>query len=188
MDQAPTPPQYPPAPNSPSPSSPPPPASTSQPTTTQTSQPTPSYASVDRRFIAVLLDGVIYLVFVLGLGLVLGQGTGLLKDALNDSSTQIQTVPVYLNFLFSVIQLAFSVGYPVFFTGKYGQTPGKMLLHVKVIRLSDGATPGYLRAFLREIIGKILSSFFLLGYLWAIWDKRKQTWHDKIAGTIVIKV
>lgn len=41
---------------------------------------------------------------------------------------------------------------------------------------------------LRETIGKFLSGLVLgLGYFWAIWDKDSQAWHDKIAGTVVIK-
>jgi uncharacterized RDD family membrane protein YckC len=27
---------------------------------------------------------------------------------------------------------------------------------------------------------------FLLGYLWMIWDSEKQTWHDKVAGSVVV--
>jgi uncharacterized RDD family membrane protein YckC len=38
-------------------------------------------------------------------------------------------------------------------------------------------------------LAHVLSQFFCyLGYLWMLWDKRKQTWHDKIAGTVVVKV
>lgn len=41
---------------------------------------------------------------------------------------------------------------------------------------------------LRETLGKFVSSLFLgLGMFWAIWDKDRQTWHDKIAGTVVIR-
>lgn len=41
---------------------------------------------------------------------------------------------------------------------------------------------------LREVIGKWVSGLvFGLGYFWAIWDKDGQTWHDKIAGTVVVK-
>jgi uncharacterized RDD family membrane protein YckC len=40
---------------------------------------------------------------------------------------------------------------------------------------------------LRESFGKTLSGiFFGLGYLWALWDRDSQAWHDKIAGTLVI--
>jgi uncharacterized RDD family membrane protein YckC len=43
--------------------------------------------------------------------------------------------------------------------------------------------------FLREIIGKIVSSIILfIGYLMILWDGKKQGLHDKIAGTVVIKV
>ena len=42
-------------------------------------------------------------------------------------------------------------------------------------------------AFLRWV-GYILSGIFLyLGFLWIAWDGRKQGWHDKIAGTVVVR-
>ncbi|MEC8486226.1 MAG: RDD family protein, partial [Actinomycetota bacterium] len=45
------------------------------------------------------------------------------------------------------------------------------------------------RAFGRELFGNVISGQILyLGYLWMIWDKDRQTWHDKVAGTIVVKV
>jgi uncharacterized RDD family membrane protein YckC len=37
-------------------------------------------------------------------------------------------------------------------------------------------------------VGKIISSLVVIGYLWALWDEKKQAIHDKIAGTVVIKV
>lgn len=40
-------------------------------------------------------------------------------------------------------------------------------------------------AFLRWL-GYYVSSIFMLGYLWAIWDSKRQAWHDKIAGTVVV--
>jgi len=65
---------------------------------------------------------------------------------------------------------------------------GKRLMKIKVIDKESGEVPGFLKAFLREFVGKFISSIFLsLGYFWAIWDKEKQGWHDKIAGTIVVK-
>jgi uncharacterized RDD family membrane protein YckC len=48
---------------------------------------------------------------------------------------------------------------------------------------------GYVKAFFREYVGKFLSSlFFYLGFFWMLWDSQKQAWHDKIAGTVVVKV
>jgi uncharacterized RDD family membrane protein YckC len=74
------------------------------------------------------------------------------------------------------------------FTGLKGQTPGKMLVKIKVIN-SKGNKPGLGRAALREIIGKTISYFaLLLGYLLIAFDKEKRGLHDKIAGTYVVKV
>ena len=72
---------------------------------------------------------------------------------------------------------------------KNGQTPGKKLLGLRVVNYQTGAMPGFARMFLREIVGRFLSGLFLgLGYFWAIFDKNSQTWHDKLAGTAVIKL
>jgi uncharacterized RDD family membrane protein YckC len=73
-------------------------------------------------------------------------------------------------------------------TGEGGQTLGKMLLGVRVQGM-DGSPVGYGRSFIRTL-GYIVSIFFgsFLGFLWALWDRNNQTWHDKIAGTRVVKV
>ena len=67
-------------------------------------------------------------------------------------------------------------------------TPGKMLMDIKIIdthnrgKLSVGQSIGRYIAYLISFIP------FMLGILWIIFDKRKQGWHDKLAGTIVVKV
>ena len=78
--------------------------------------------------------------------------------------------------------------YFTLFTGDGGQTLGKMFLGIRVQRM-DGSPVGYRCALLRTI-GYIVSVFFgtFLGFLWALWDRNNQTWHDKIAGTRVIKI
>jgi len=84
--------------------------------------------------------------------------------------------------------MVISLTYAVFFTGYQGQTPGKMLLRIRVIR-SNGMAMTYSRAFLREVIGKFVSGIiFGIGYLMVAFDKQKQALHDRIAGTYVIKL
>ncbi len=69
-----------------------------------------------------------------------------------------------------------------------GTTPGKWLLGMQVTNKEDGGFPGLGRMMLREIVGKFVSGLFLgVGYFWAIFDKDAQAWHDKIAGTVVVK-
>ena len=70
-----------------------------------------------------------------------------------------------------------------------GRTPGKLLLGLQVLDAQTGRLPGFGKMFVREIIGRFISGlFFGIGYFWAIFDKNGQAWHDKIAGTVVVKV
>jgi uncharacterized RDD family membrane protein YckC len=74
------------------------------------------------------------------------------------------------------------------FIGLKGQTLGKMAVGIKVIN-AQGSMPGLGEAALREVPGKIVSSIVIyLGFLWIIWDRQKQGWHDKIANTYVVRV
>jgi uncharacterized RDD family membrane protein YckC len=141
---------------------PPPPA----PATSSTAQ----YASFGRRFVAILMDGFIIM---------------LISMAIN--------VP-FVIFLPDLASLGTLIGYGcslfyyVYFIGSRGQTLGKMALGIKVVK-TDGSPVGYLNAFLREVVGKFISGLvFGIGYLWMLSDPRKQTWHDKIANTIVLKI
>jgi uncharacterized RDD family membrane protein YckC len=87
----------------------------------------------------------------------------------------------------SVLVLVWSVGYLVYFWTTSGQTLGKKVMGVKVVT-TDGELVGVGKAILR-IIGYAISGIvFYLGFIWIIFDSEKQGWHDKIAGTYVIKV
>ncbi len=67
-----------------------------------------------------------------------------------------------------------------------GQTVGKKALKIKVIS-ADKKALDYKTAIIRYIGYFVSSIVFCLGYFWIIWDDRKQGWHDKIAGTYVVK-
>ncbi len=70
-----------------------------------------------------------------------------------------------------------------------GMTPGKWLLRERVLDKMTGELAGFWRMLLRELAKNTISSIpFGLGFLWAIWDRDAQAWHDKIAGTVVVKV
>jgi uncharacterized RDD family membrane protein YckC len=72
---------------------------------------------------------------------------------------------------------------------RQGLTPGKKLMGLQVIDQQTGQIPGFGTMFIREIVGRFISGLiFGLGYLWAIFDKNGQAWHDKIARTVVVKV
>jgi len=85
-----------------------------------------------------------------------------------------------------LIRYLIPTAYAVFMLGKYGATIGKMIFKIKVVK-ENGSSLTYSDALVREL-SKILSAFIiLLGYLWMLWDDKKQTWHDKIAKTEVVK-
>lgn len=68
-----------------------------------------------------------------------------------------------------------------------GRTPGKRLMGLRVVRVRDGGMPGFGLMLLREIPGRALSGLVLgIGYLWALFDKNGQAWHDRLASTVVV--
>lgn len=65
-------------------------------------------------------------------------------------------------------------------------TPGKMGISAKIVDAKTGNEPS-----LGQYIVRYLSYFvsllpLCLGFLWVAFDSKKQGWHDKIAGTVVI--
>ena len=67
-----------------------------------------------------------------------------------------------------------------------GQTVGKRAMNIRVIDFSTGEPIGGGRALIRYV-GRIISGIpCALGYLWMLWDPEKQTWHDKLATTVVV--
>jgi uncharacterized RDD family membrane protein YckC len=78
--------------------------------------------------------------------------------------------------------------YYVFFEGRpEGQTLGKKALGIRVVRKSNGAPVGYGLA-IGRFLARFLDAITLgLGLLWAAWDPLHQTFHDKAAGTLVVR-
>lgn len=138
---------------------------------------TQQYVGFGRRLVAALLDGLIMMTVSTLIGFILG-----LSGAVSTSQQSS------LSGLSYAIGLALSIAYYVFYQQRAGQTLGKKALGIKVVDVS-GNTPSLMTFFLREIIGKFISSLILgIGYLMVLWDSKKQGLHDKIAGTYVIKV
>ena len=66
-------------------------------------------------------------------------------------------------------------------------TPGKMVLKAKVVDANTGNIPTVKQSVIRYI-GYYISLLPVgLGFFWVGWDKKKQSWHDKLAGTVVIR-
>ena len=68
-----------------------------------------------------------------------------------------------------------------------GTTIGKKILGMRVIK-ENGSKAGLGTMLVREIIGKFISAaVIMLGFLWILFDKDKQGWHDKLVSTFVVE-
>jgi len=68
-----------------------------------------------------------------------------------------------------------------------GSSIGGIVLGLKVVRL-DGQAVSFPVALVRALAGAFSMLVVFLGILWIAWDPEKQGWHDKIAGTVVLKL
>lgn len=67
-----------------------------------------------------------------------------------------------------------------------GTTVGGIVLNLKVVRLDDQPLT-FVVALVRGLAAAFSFIVLFLGFFWMIWDREKQTWHDKIAGTTVVR-
>ena len=118
-----------------------------------------------RRFSGALIDGIILNIVSLLLRLVFGFGAGY--------GIGVAVAGVYFTGM---------IGAP------RGQTLGQMALGIRVIDFGSGGPIGYGRAFIRWVVSYISGVVILLGYLWMLWDREKQCWHDKVANDVVVPV
>jgi uncharacterized RDD family membrane protein YckC len=66
-------------------------------------------------------------------------------------------------------------------------TPGGMILQLRVVR-ADGKKLEFPESLVRGLTGIFSLVVAGLGFLWMLWDPERQTWHDRVAGTYVVKV
>jgi uncharacterized RDD family membrane protein YckC len=56
-----------------------------------------------------------------------------------------------------------------------------------VLDADNGGPIPYSRALIRYLMSLVSAFALLIGYLWMLGDARKQTWHDKVANTLVVR-
>jgi uncharacterized RDD family membrane protein YckC len=67
-----------------------------------------------------------------------------------------------------------------------GQTVGCILTGMRIVSDRNGVEPGYRLGLFRWLCESVSLLSFGFGYLWSFFDSKHQTWHDKLAGTVVI--
>ena len=68
-----------------------------------------------------------------------------------------------------------------------GTTVGGVVLKLQVVRI-DGGPVTFLVAIVRGIAAAFSTVVLFLGFFWILWDRDKQGWHDKIVGTVVLRM
>jgi uncharacterized RDD family membrane protein YckC len=132
-----------------------------------------TYAGFFRRLVAFVVDGVMLYLLITAIMFVLLRIT---RDV----------DPSNLQHLSQIVGLSVGAIYSIYFWVNHnGATPGKKLMKIRIKKIDD--TPLDYRTAIVRYIGSYVSAYALaIGYLWMIWDKEKQTWHDKFAKTVVI--
>ena len=72
--------------------------------------------------------------------------------------------------------------------GRTGQSLGKQVMGTRLVRLRDGGPLGFWPTLGRQLAHVLDSLPFYLGYLWPLWDERRQTFADKVCDTVVVRV
>jgi uncharacterized RDD family membrane protein YckC len=150
-------------------------------------------ANVGARLAAHFIDVLVAFTIFMTIGLVSCGMAGIGAAGVSPGGSDSQNMAfaglgATLGFGTFFLAIAGYIGLLLFFLAR-GKTPGKALFGLRVADKRNGNLPGVPRMLLRETLGKFVSGFFLaLGYFWAIFDRDAQAWHDKIAGTVVLKV
>jgi uncharacterized RDD family membrane protein YckC len=141
--------------------------------------PTFTYSGFWRRVGAALIDGLLLSVPTGIIGAIAGAG----QFNAGVSYGYAPGVSALLNLLNTVI----GVAYYAILEGTRGQTVGKMAVGIKVVDADTGGFIGIPRG-IGRYFARILSAIVLgLGYLWMLWDARKQCWHDKLVRSVVVR-
>lgn len=97
-----------------------------------------------------------------------------------------------------ILEAILYIGYTTILCGgRRGQTVGMMAVGVRVVRGATEGTLGYGLALGRSLVEQVfrviallsilLGVVWLLDMLWPLWDKKRQTLHDKVVGTVVLR-
>lgn len=154
-----------------------------------------NYASWGSRVLAYILDALVSLpgtiIMIIGY-VVLFSSAETSTDSygyttVDDVDSGGAGLGIGLIFLGAVVGLAIAVWNLGFRQGKTGQSLGKKWLNIKVVNEASGQPLGVGGAILRWILLAVLGGLCFLDFLWPLWDQKKQTWHDMIIKSVVLK-
>lgn len=129
------------------------------------------YASFWERLAAGILDSII-----------IGVATFILEKLIDIDLSNLSSA-WETNILSGVLSILYSA---YFYSSQKQATWGKQALNIKVTSL-NGEKISFINAIVRSIAEYLSFIILFIGYFMMLWDEKKQTLHDKIAGTVVVK-
>lgn len=82
--------------------------------------------------------------------------------------------------------MAIKIVYQTFFTMQYGATLGKIAMKIRVIEVKTLSNPSFFAAFNRSVFRVVSEALMYFGFLWALLDPYRRSWHDFTAKTLVV--
>lgn len=131
-------------------------------------------ASLQKRGLAYLIDEI--LISVLFAVIYLDQ----IPDTMNT-----EEMIGAINGLFGYV-IILKIIYQTYFVWMYGATLGKIAMKIRVISTADLENPSLILSLSRAAFRIISESIFYLGFIWAYLNPKRETWHDRVANTLVI--
>ena len=152
-------------------------SSSSSPEAAAPSAPAPEYVGFWKRLIAFLIDVFILVVVTVPLLLAI-YGRSYLKLAHEGGG-----IAGVWDFLIQYVLPTIAV---IVFWRYRGATPGKMAISARIVDAKTGRTPSTGKLVVRYFAYLVSMLPLFIGFIWIGIDRRKQGFHDKIAGTLVI--
>ncbi|GAB5374747.1 MAG: hypothetical protein AcusKO_12090 [Acuticoccus sp.] len=141
----------------------------------------PPIASVWRRFAATLADLAILASVLAALA---GLGVRLYTGSTHDDPA---AGTVSYNFQTSMATNVVVIAYFFVLSAFLRRTPGKWLLSLEVISADNGTRVGVGQHIGRTAAVLVSLLTLTLGYFWLVVDRRRRTFHDKLASTLVVR-
>ena len=143
----------------------------------------PKFGGFWIRFLAQIIDSIIISIYEVVLLLITASFAGI---SISGGSYDLLTIFSLLSFYLLPLQLVPFL-YVLITQVQLGGTLGKKMLGLEIRRADNYNERIGFGTSLGRIFATILSSIPLgLGFIWAAFDQRKQSWHDKLAGTVVV--
>lgn len=150
----------------------------------------PGYAGWGYRVGSYLVDALVtfpgVIIYGMGMGMYLSTAETTYDAYGNPTTTGGDPTGVVLAVVGVVVVLGIHAWNRWFRAGRTGQSIGRKTFGITMIRATSGRPLGMGMAFLRDVCHVVDTMTCYLGWLWPLWDRRRQTLADKIVGSVVV--